>query len=146
VTWPLLLVAGMFAVVGLWWSWERLELPGSTGWRARRSLKREQERLRRAPTAELASEARRAVAYEKWERLGPGRALLERDQWTDEDLLQALEALYAAVNDDDRLKGRRFGRGSGGFEFNDCGLASICAALVLRRDRRGNASDPARTP
>jgi hypothetical protein len=130
----------MFVVVGLWFAWEWLQLPGSIGWRARRSLKREQARLRRVPTAELASEARSAIAYEKWERFGPARTLLEQDRWTDESLLQALEALYTAVNDDDRSKGR-FGRDSGAFEFNDCGLASICEALVDRRRRSGDASD-----
>ena len=135
----------MFVVVGVWSAWEWLQLPGWIGWRARRWTKREQERLRRVPTATLASDARSAIAYEKWERLGPARALLEQDHWTDESLLQALEALYSAVNEDDRSKGR-FGRDSGAFEFNDCGLASICEALVDRLGRSGNASDPARTP
>jgi hypothetical protein len=129
----------MFVVVGLWFAWEWLQLPGSIGWRARRRLKREQERLRRVPTAELVSEARSAITYEKWERLGPARTLLEQDSWTDERLLQTLESLYAAVNEDDRSKGR-FGRDSGAL-FNDCGLASICEALVDRRRRSGDASE-----
>jgi len=130
----------MFVVVGLWSAWEWLQLPGSIGWRARRWLKREQERLRRVPTAELVSQARSAIAYEKWDRLGPARTLLEQDSWTDASLLQTLEALYAAVSEDDRSKGR-FGRDSGAFEFNDCGLASICEALVDRHRRSANASD-----
>jgi len=140
MTWALLLVAGMFGVAGLWFVWEWLQLPGSIVWRARRWTRREQARLRRAPTATLAAEARSAIAYEKWERLAPARTLLEQDRWTDESLLQALEALYAAVNEDDRSKGRS-GRDSGSFEFHDCGLASICEALVHRGGRSGNASD-----
>lgn len=138
----------MFGVVGLVFAWESLQLPGSIVWRARRSLKREQARLRRVPTADLVSEVREAIRYERWERLAAGRALLEpvNDRWTDETLLQGLEALLAAVNEDDRATGRS-GRDSGYFEFHDCGLASICEALEHRRKAAaGQASDPARPP
>jgi hypothetical protein len=116
-------------------------------WRAQRTLKRALERRQRAPTAELVAEAREAIRSERWDRLAAGRALLEHanDHWTDEALLRALEALLAAVNEDDRAHGRS-GRASGYFEFHDCGLASICEALTARLKSSGQASDPTRAP
>ena len=147
MTWPALLVLVIFGLVGLVVGWEWLQLPGSIMWRARRTMQREQARRRRAPTADLLAEARDAIRYERWDRLAAGRALLEHenDHWTDETLLQALEGLLAAVNDDDRAQGRS-GRDSGYFEFHDCGLAWICEALTDRRKNSGQASDPSRAP
>ena len=130
-TWPLLLVAGMFALVGVVVVWERLGLPGSIVWRARRSQKRESARLLRASTEVLLSEARSAVHYEHWERFAPARALLQDDRWTDAALLRVLDELFAALNEDDQAKGRS-GRDSNYFEFYDCGLASIVEALQNR--------------
>jgi hypothetical protein len=132
----------MFGVVGLCAAWEKFELPGSIVWRAQRTLRREQARLLRASTAELVAQAREAVRSERWEGFRPGRALLEleNDAWTDENLVRVLEDLSVALGDDDRARGRA-GRSSNEFEFYDCGLASILAALEARR-RTPGASDP----
>jgi hypothetical protein len=121
----------MFALVGVVLVWERLELPGSIMWRARRSQKRESARLLRASTEVLLSEARSAVTYEHWEKFAPARALLEGDRWTDAELLRVLDELFAALSEDDTAKSRA-GRDSNWFEFYDCGLASIVEALQKR--------------
>jgi hypothetical protein len=121
----------MFALVGVVVVWERLELPGSIMWRARRSQEREAARLLRASTDVLLSEARSAITYEHWERFAPARALLQGDRWTDAELLRVLDELFAAVGEDDNVNGRS-GRASNYFEFYDCGLASIVEALRKR--------------
>jgi len=142
-----LLVLAMFGLVGLVFVWEWLQLPGSIMWRPRRTLERAQERRRRASTADLLTEARAAIRSERWDQLAAGRALLDggNDRWTDDTLLRALEALLAAVNEDDRVHGRS-GRASGYFEFHDCGLASICEALADRLENSTQASDSTRGP
>ena len=127
----MILVAGMFALIGVVVVWERFALPGSIMWRANRSLKRRNARLLRASTEVLLSEARSAVQYEHWERFAPVRALLQDDRWTDAALLRVLEELFAALSEDDAATGR-LGRGGNVFEFYDCGLASILEALEKR--------------
>jgi hypothetical protein len=130
-------MVGLAALFGLWLGvWERFELPGSIGWRVRRSREREQDRLRRAPIADLVSEIRASIRYERWEGLGPAGTLLSEDRWTDETLLRALEAFRTAVDQDDAAKGRS-GRDSGAFEFYDCGLAAIHEALQKRHADAG---------
>lgn len=121
----------MFALVGVVAVWQYLALPGSIVWRARRFQQREHARLLRASTDVLLSEARSAVRYEHWERFAPARALLQDDRWTDAALLRVLDELFAALNEDDEVKGRS-GRDSSVFEFYDCGLASIFEALQKR--------------
>ena len=135
--WPIYLVLGMFAVIGVVAVWEYLQLPGSIIWRAQRTLRRHIERLGRESTAELVARARKEIHAERWEGFGPARALVERDDWTDEALLRALEDLYAALSADDRAKGRS-ARGGAVFEFYDCGLASICDALKKRLPSGGS--------
>ena len=121
----------MFALGGVVVVWQYLALPGSIVWRARRFQKRESARRLRASTEVLLSEARSAVHYEHWERFAPARALLQDDRWTDAALLRALDELFAALNEDDKVQGRS-GRDSSVFEFYDCGLASICEVLQKR--------------
>ncbi len=53
--------------------------------------------------------------------------VMAADAW----LLSVLDDLYAALRRDDLEKGRS-GRDSSVFEFYDCGLAAICAALKWR--------------
>jgi len=131
----------MVALVGVSLVWEKLELPGSIGWRARRFRKRENERLFRTSPADLLAEARKAVRYEQWERFAPARALFQEEPWTDERLLGLLEELYAALAGDDRAKGLS-GRSGSVFEFYDCGLASITEALEKRtRSAGGRGQD-----
>src|SRR5437763_15629995 len=115
--WPWLLVIGMFALAGLWALWERFELPGSIMWRAQRSLRRHIERLGRLSTAELVSETRKIIGYEEWKHIGQARALLERDDWTDQSLLRALEDLCKALYEDDEAHDRRGGPGTYYFEL-----------------------------
>ena len=131
----LIVVGGMVGLVAVVATWEYLGLPGSIMWRARRATKRDGERRLRAPTADLLAEAQAAVRFEHWERFGPADALLRASTWSDEQLLRALEELFAAARDDDASKGRS-GRDSNVFEFHDCGLAWIADALRTRTARR----------
>ena len=134
--WPFYLLLGMFAVLGLFAVWERFQLPGSIMWRAQRTLRRHVERLSRMSTAELVAEARKSIQAARWERFGPARTLLEKDDWTDAGLLRVMDELYAALSDVDRAKGRA-GPGSEVFEFYDGGLASIYEAIKKRRSPPG---------
>ena len=123
---PLLLFA-LFAAFGpLFFYWN--------GWRNRRARRKELQRLTRVPTAELVASARNMIKFEHWEHFGPAAELLQKAQWTDEELRANLDALYAAVVEEDRAQGRS-GRDSNSFEFHDCGLAGICEALQARAMR-----------
>lgn len=89
--------------------------------------------LRSETTGALVQRVVEAIRYEQWGRLEAGSIILERDGWTEQALLDALEVLYRELLAEDDAHGRS-GRDSNAFEFHDCGLAAICEAL---RDRVG---------
>src|ERR1700761_7557078 len=102
---PLLLIAIPFLLIGVWFVLERVFIRWLR-WRSRRAWRREFQRLTRVPTMELVTSAREAVKFEHWERFDPAAELLQRDRWTDEALRQTLDALYAALVEEDRVQGR----------------------------------------
>lgn len=129
----------ILAAVGclLWvFASERFNWPGSVTWSANRWRRREQERLAAAGADELAAEAIGCVRYERWERFTSTLPLLEpRAAWSDAELLECLEQLYAEICREDQALGRN-GRDGNIYEYHDCGLGRIHDALVARSPAR----------
>lgn len=128
----LLVLLAVFALYALWMVADHFALPGTFRGTARRRAARIEAQRARAPTGELVAEARALVRYCQWQDFDAAGALRQDGPWTDAKLLEVLRALYAAVADDDRARGRS-GRDSHVFEFHDAGLASICRALEGRQ-------------
>lgn len=124
----------MVLLFGVWRLAEELGLPGSITWFAKRTSKKEEERLLRMPTAELVSEARQIIRSWGFQTLPPGELFLREDDWSDDELVHALNELYGAIVEDDEKRARS-GRDSGYFDFYDSGLAWILAALEKRARR-----------
>ena len=131
----LALPVGFVLLFGVWRLAEALGLPGSIVWFAKRSAEKQEERLLGTPTADLVSEARETIRTWGFQALQPSELFLREDDWSDEELMHALNELYAAIIEDDDRHGRA-GRDSRHFDFHDSGLAWILAALEKRTGSR----------
>lgn len=115
---------------------EHFGWPGSVAWSAARSRRREQERLAAASADQLAGEALGCVRYGRWERFASVRPLLERSVgWSDAELSECLERLFAELSQEDRSRGSN-GRDGHVYEYHDCGLGRIHEALASRAQGR----------
>lgn len=122
----LLVFLGLIAVVAL-------SSFGFWAIRSRVAARRRHAWLRTCPIDGLVEQAREAIRFERWERFVEASDILSRAGWSERDLLHALEALWAAVVEEDRRLGRS-GRDSNFFELYDSGIAAVLEAL---RDRVG---------
>ena len=66
-----------------------------------------------------------------WIRFKSAQAMLQKSSWTDQELLEGLENIFAEATKEDTEKGRS-GRDSNYFDFYDCGFARHCEALRSR--------------
>jgi len=140
VTFALLaLPTGFVLLFGVWRLAEALGLPGSIVWFAKRSAKKEEERRLGTPTADLVREARETIRTWGFRELPPTELFLREDDWSDEELIVALNELYGAIIEDDDRHGRA-GRDSRHFDFHDSGLAWILAAVEKRTGSRNGAA------
>lgn len=98
---------------------------------SRRRQRKQDELLRSAEISDLASMACQAIRYEGWDRFSAGTKIVNRVEWTDRELFDALEELWCAATDEDKESGKS-GRESNYFELYDCGLAGIIEALTER--------------
>jgi hypothetical protein len=93
---------------------------------------RAQARRRRTASAnELAREAQQVIRLEGWRQDAAANAIVERSEWTDQELLDALEAMWTSLTDADRRTGRA-GRSSNHFELYDSGIEAMLVTLRAR--------------
>jgi hypothetical protein len=93
---------------------------------------RAQTRRRRSASADdLAREAQQVIRLEGWRQDPAANAIVERSEWTDQELLDALEAMCASLIAADRRTGRA-GRNSHHFELYDSGIAAMQVTLRTR--------------
>lgn len=93
---------------------------------------RAQARRRRSATAnELAREAQQVIRLEGWRQDPAANAIVERSEWTDQELLDALEAMCTSLTAADRRTGRA-GRNSYHFELYDNGIPAMQVTLRAR--------------
>ena len=71
------------------------------------------------------------IRFEGWRQDPAANAIVERTEWTDRELLDALEAMCASLTEADRRTGRA-GRSSNHFELHDSGIAAMLATLRTR--------------
>jgi hypothetical protein len=90
-------------------------------------------RQRSAGADELAHDAQQAIRLQGWRQDPTADAIVERTAWTDRELHDALEAMWASLLEADRRTGRA-GRSSNHFALHDSGIAAILKTL---RDRLG---------
>ena len=109
-----------------------------TEWRARSARKAKAQRLEDASPAELAEEARRALAY-GFVQKDLGSHVAAPDDWTDQKLLAALRAMYADIAQGDAARGAS-GRDGDVFSFYDSGLAAITEIVERRAQRKADAT------
>lgn len=88
-------------------------------------------RLRTASANELAREAQQIIRFEGWRQHAAADAIVERSEWTDQELLDALEAMSASLTEVDRRTGRA-GRSSNHFELHDSGIETMLVTLRAR--------------
>jgi hypothetical protein len=93
---------------------------------------RAQARRRRSAGAnELALEAQQIIRLQGWRQDAAANAIVERSEWTDQELLDALEAMWTSLTAADRRTGRA-GRSSNHFELYDSGIAAMLVTLRAR--------------
>jgi hypothetical protein len=89
------------------------------------------KRRRSASANELARDVQQVIRLEGWRQDPAADAIVERSDWTDQELLDALEAMCTSLTAADRRTGRA-GRNSHHFELYDSGIAAMLVTLRAR--------------